>query len=484
MENSKEKAGRFTVFGAAIIFVAIILTAGVSWLLYRHTVNLLTENLRERLVSIATTQAANINAADIEELKVEDDWKKPEWRKVVSQLKKAKDSNENIVFMYIFRKKEVNPSEMEFVADAESINPYANLDTDPKNDVDANGDGIIEADGADNLQWPGQDYPEPPIETFESYNGHPMTSHELYEDDYGQVLTGYAPIKDDKGNIVAILATDIRADDFFTVTTQTLYPFLLFVFFLVLAIVVLAIAIIKIWDKRVEVFAEIDRQKDELLSIVSHQLATPVSSVKWYLEMMKDGDLGKLSEEQTKHVVSMQEVAANLSDLVSMILDVSRIQLGRMHIEKQDLDLGSFFHEILEIIEPKAIEKKVNLAKSIPATFPAAKLDKRYTHMTIENLLSNAVKYTPENGRVDFTVTISGNTLRCVVKDTGVGIPKADQEKIFGKLFRASNVRNSVDGNGFGLYVAKGAVEAQGGKIWFESTEGKGTTFYVELPLQ
>jgi len=242
--------------------------------------------------------------------------------------------------------------------------------------------------------------------------------------------------------------------------------------------------IIKIWDRQVKVFAEIDKQKDELLSIVSHQLATPVSSVKWYLEMMKDGDLGPLNDEQIKHVTSMQEVSTNLSDLVSMILDVSRIQLGRMHIEKQDLDLKTFFHSILEIIEPKAIEKKVTLMKNIPENFPPAKLDNRYTHMTIENLLSNAVKYTPENGTVTFTVTLDGNMMHCSVKDTGVGIPKGEQDKIFGKLFRASNVRNTVDGNGFGLYVAKGAVEAQGGKIWFESEEGKGTTFFVDLPLQ
>lgn len=484
MENIKEKSGKFSFFGAVIIFAAIIVTVGVSWLLYRHTVNLLTENLRERLLSIATTQAANIDSDDIQALKVEEDWKKPEWSRIVSGLKKAKESNDNIVFMYIFRKKMANPLEMEFVADAESINPYANLDKDPTNDVDANNDGIIEPDGADNLQWPAQDYPEPPVETFEAYNGFPITSHELYEDAYGQVLTGYAPIKDKQGSIIAILATDIRADDFFTVTTQTLYPFLLFVFFLIIAIVVLAIAIIKIWDKRIEVFAEIDRQKDELLSIVSHQLATPVSSVKWYLEMMKDGDLGKLSEEQLKHVTSMQEVAVNLSDLVSMILDVSRIQLGKMHIEKQELDLNQFFKEIIEIIEPKALEKKVNLVKKLPANMPVAQLDKRYTHMTIENLLSNAIKYTPEGGQVDFTVTLVGDRLRCVVKDTGVGIPKADQEKIFGKLFRASNVRNTVDGNGFGLYVAKGAVEAQGGNIRFESTEGKGTTFFVDLPLK
>jgi Amt family ammonium transporter len=179
----------------------------------------------------------------------------------------------------------------------------------------------------------------------------------------------------------------------------------------------------------------------------------------------------------------MMGVAGNLSDLVSMILDVSRIQLGRMHIEKQELDLNAFFKEILEIINPKAAQKKIHFDVKVPSKLPQAMLDRRYTHMTIENLLSNAVKYTPENGSVNFKVELKSNILYCEVKDTGVGIPKADQEKIFGKMFRATNVRNEIDGNGFGLYVAKGAVEAQGGKIWFESTEGKGTTFYVELPL-
>lgn len=229
---------------------------------------------------------------------------------------------------------------------------------------------------------------------------------------------------------------------------------------------------------------ENDRQKDELLSIVSHQLATPVSSIKWYTEMLRDGDLGKVTKQQKDHLTSMMGVAVNLSDLVSMILDVSRIQLGRMHIEKQELDLNAFFKEILEIINPKSEQKKVKFEVSMPKKLPKAMLDRRYTHMTIENLLSNAIKYTPESGSVHFNVELRGNILYCEVKDTGVGIPKADQEKIFGKMFRATNVRNEIDGNGFGLYVAKGAVEAQGGKIWFESTEGKGTTFFVELPLK
>jgi signal transduction histidine kinase len=229
---------------------------------------------------------------------------------------------------------------------------------------------------------------------------------------------------------------------------------------------------------------QLDTQKDELLSIVSHQLATPVSAMKWNLEMMLDGDMGKLTKEQEDNVKSLQNISGDLSDLVSMILDVSRVQLGRMKMDKQELDLGEFFKEILEVIQPKVAEKKVKFNISMPDKLPKAMLDKRYTRMTIENLLTNAVKYTPNTGKVDFNVQIKGNTMYCQVKDTGMGIPKAEQDKIFGKMFRASNVRNTVDGNGFGLYVAKGAIEAQGGKIWFESQEGKGTTFFVELPLK
>jgi len=229
---------------------------------------------------------------------------------------------------------------------------------------------------------------------------------------------------------------------------------------------------------------ELDRQKDELLGMVSHQLATPVSSIKWYLEMMKDGDLGPLSKEQSEHVVAMHAIGETMSDLVSMILDVSRIQLGRMRIEKQDLDLNTFFHDLVATIEPKALEKKVELVKNIPQNMPVAQLDRRYTNMTIENLLSNALKYTPTGGKVTCDVKIENGEIFVTVSDTGMGIPASEQDKIFGRMFRASNARNAVDGNGFGLFVAKGAVEAQGGKIWFESTEGKGTTFHVQLPLK
>lgn len=251
---------------------------------------------------------------------------------------------------------------------------------------------------------------------------------------------------------------------------------------LLLILTIQTVILVRIWRSRVDLLKDLDRQKDELLSIVSHQLATPVTSVKWYIEMLLDGDSGELTDEQKKQLATMQGVTEDLVDLVGMILDVSRIQLGKMKVDRADLDLGTFFGEVLAVIEPKAIVKKQQFIKKIPAKLPVASLDKRLMRMTLENLLSNAVKYTPEGGKVELKVEVKDRTLRYSVKDTGCGIPKEEQEKIFGKLFRATNARNT-EGNGLGLFAAKGAAEAQGGKVWFESASGKGTTFFVEVPL-
>lgn len=471
-ENKGLKSYHLSLIGFVTVLVFTLITVLISWLLYEQTVALLTQNLKERLLSIVRTAAVQIEVNDINKLQTENDYKKPEWKKVVTQLRKVRENNDDILFVYIFRKSKEDFNNLEFIADSHSQNPYAK--------IDLNNDGLI--DDADQLQWPGQPYEGAPQEAYFGFV-QPITNASVYEDQWGSEITGYAPIKDGKGNAIAVLAVDIKANDFHYITTQTLYPFLLFILVLTFLLILLSSILIYFWNKRLQLIAELDRQKDELLSIVSHQLATPVSSIKWYIEMLLDGDLGHLTAEQKDHLESVQSVASNLADLVSLILDVSRIQLGRIKVEKSELNLQEFFNEILKIIEPKAVEKGVTFNKFLPVKFPVAHLDRRYTHMTIENLLSNAIKYTPKGGIVNFTVEVKNNILYCTVQDTGVGIPKEDQSKIFGKLYRASNVRNTVDGNGFGLYVAKGAIEAQGGKIRFASEENKGTTFYIELPL-
>lgn len=443
----------------------------MAWVLYIHTVDLLTSNLKERLLAIVRTGAEQFHVDDLAALQVEKDWHKPQWATVVNELKAIRLANDNVLFAYIFRHASDGSNKLEFVSDSHSIDPYAK--------IDLNGDGKI--DDADQLQWPGQPYDEPPAEASLGFD-HPLTNAELYQDQWGTEITGYAPIRGRNGKAVAVLAVDMKAGDFLTITRQTLYPFLAFIAALIFVLLALAVILVAVWERQLRLLALIDREKDELIGIVSHQLASPISSLQWSLEDVLDGDFGAISGELQNHLRDDQKTIRTLLDLTSLLLDVSRIELGRLKMRKESYNLTEFFREILNTIEPKARAKSIHFKVSVAPSLGDGIFDRRLARMTIENLLTNAVKYTPSGGAVEFAVAKRGNLVTCEVADTGIGIPKKDQSKVFGKLYRASNVGRE-DGNGFGLYVAKGAIEQQGGRIWFESQEGKGTTFFVELPV-
>lgn len=456
-----------------IVLLAVgVIATGITFIMYGYTQELLKERMQSRLVAIASTAASQFDAEKVASIGGVEDVETQRFADLVRQLGDIREANEDIQYAYIMRRTD-DYDVVEFVADADSL---ATLE-----EVDENENGILDEEEMAPLPGDPYEVADYPVLRDEAFF-HPSVDRDLQEDQWGMILAAYAPIIDENGETVAIVGIDVLVDNFNRLTQATLLPFSLFVFALLLLLTILTLLLIRFYGERVEAMKEIDRQKDELLGIVSHQLATPASSAKWYLEMLHDGDVGKLTAKQKEHVHSIQGIADNLTDLISMILDVSRIQLGRMQVDREALDLNEFFAEVLDVISPKAKEQKVKFNTSLPKKLPIAMLDRRLTHMTLENLLSNAVKYTPEKGSVDLNVEVKGNVLKYSVKDTGCGIPKAEQKKMFTKLFRASNVLN-VGGNGFGLFVAKGAVEAQGGSIDFVSTEGKGTTFSVEIPL-
>ncbi|MFH1444654.1 MAG: HAMP domain-containing sensor histidine kinase [Candidatus Peregrinibacteria bacterium] len=482
MSEIKNKYRRITsvlheMWVRSCYFVALIgcaiLAVIITYTLYLHTQSLLRSRLNERLIAIVSTGSRIFEPEEIKFIK-ENGIKSVGteiYKNNVLKLQKIRSANKDIMYAYIMGQT-AEPLEPIFIIDADAMSIVPTIDFNEDgvvDDLDVTEPGeIYDASEAPALQGPA----------FESYT----VDEELTVDEWGTFLSAYGPIKDDNGDTVGSLTIDVEVTDFMRIVGTTFMPFMLFIVLLLLLLTFLTLYIVRIWRSRVEILREVDRQKDELLSIVSHQLATPVTSVKWYLEMLLDGDSGELTEEQKKQLMTMQGVTEDLVDLVGMILDVSRIQLGRMKVDRADLNLGEFFTEVLAVIEPKVQEKKQKINKCISKTLPVASLDKRLMRMTLENLLSNAVKYTPEGGQVELKVKVEDNVLHYEVRDTGCGIPKEDQEKIFGKLFRATNVRN-VDGNGLGLFAAKGAAEAQGGKVWFKSEENKGTTFYVELPI-
>jgi two-component system, OmpR family, phosphate regulon sensor histidine kinase PhoR len=227
-----------------------------------------------------------------------------------------------------------------------------------------------------------------------------------------------------------------------------------------------------------------DRQKDELLSIVSHQLATPISTIRYLLEMFQDGDFGKVTVKQSEQLTKLQTAVSSASELVRMILDVSRIQMGKMQVNRSSCNMEVLLDTIIDIVQPRITEKNIKLVTTITRPMPDMYLDTRLMRMAIENIVTNAIKYTNKNGTIWLEASIKGNKFYCKVTDTGLGVPENEQGMLFNKLFRASNARETTPGTGFGLYVSKGALEAQGGSIRFESKEGKGTTFYIEVPIQ
>jgi signal transduction histidine kinase len=458
----------------AVLVACAVLGNTMTYVLYNYTQFLLTERLQERLIAIASTAATQFDGDELETFQVPADMRRTSYTRLVDRLSRIRDTNADIQFVYLMRRTD-DPSVFEFIADTDTLTPVEELDID--------GDGILSETEVVPLlgdPYPVDDYPVLRDEAFY----HPAVDRELIPDQWGLVMAAYSPIYNSEGDAVAVIGVDVLVDDFVVRTQATLLPFMLFIIALILLLTLLTMVVFRYQHEQVRLMEELDRQKDELLSMVSHQLATPISSMKWYIEMLLDGDAGKLNEEQTKELETMQRSSKDLADLVSMILDVSRIQLGRMKVDRAPLALDTFFEEVCTGILTQAKEKGVIFDIHRPKVLPTAMLDRRLMRMTLENLLTNAVKYTPKGGKVTLTITQpSHDRLHYVVKDSGCGIPKEDQDKIFGKLFRATNVRNTIEGNGFGLYVAKGAVESQSGSIGFESAEGKGTTFTVELPL-
>jgi len=230
---------------------------------------------------------------------------------------------------------------------------------------------------------------------------------------------------------------------------------------------------------------EIDRAKSEFVSLASHQLRTPLSTVNWYAEMLL-GDTTKRSKEvQKRYLEKIYHNNQRMARLVSALLNASRIELGTLAIQLESVDLTTIADAVLDELSPEIKKKALRLEKHYDKNLPMISADLQLTRTIFQNVLSNAVKYTPDGGEISFTIQEKKPDVMITVSDTGCGIPESQQAKIFTKLFRADNARIiDTDGTGLGLYIVKAIVELGHGKIWFESEENKGSTFYVTIPLE
>jgi PAS domain S-box-containing protein len=227
----------------------------------------------------------------------------------------------------------------------------------------------------------------------------------------------------------------------------------------------------------------LERLKTEFISIAAHQLRTPLSSVKWILKMMVDGDLGTLLLEQKEFVRKAYEANEKMIRLVNDLLDISRIEEGKFGFNFSKYDFNKFMKEVVASFKEQAERGKVKLKLKIGKSALPLVFDQQRIKMSLSNLLDNAIRYTMPQGEITVSVAEKEDFAEVSIKDTGVGIPEEQKDRIFSKFFRADNVvRMQTEGTGLGLYLCKNIIEKHGGKIWFESKEGKGTSFYFTLP--
>lgn len=230
----------------------------------------------------------------------------------------------------------------------------------------------------------------------------------------------------------------------------------------------------------------LDALKSRFIAVAAHELRTPLSSIMGYVEMLADGDVGPLLDGQQAYLAIIQESARRLLSITNSLLDVTRIEAGRLDLNLETVDLCALARAVAQEHHPQLAARSHRLVLECASDLPAALCDRIRTHQIIGNLLSNAIKYSPPGSQITIAIRQAQTPgfLQLSVADEGIGIGVEEQQHLFARFFRASNAADTgAGGTGLGLYITRSLVELHGGRIWLESETGMGSIFYVTLPI-
>lgn len=325
---------------ATLSILAASLSAIVTYGLYRHSLNLNFQRMQEQVKAVAATGAFQFDPRDLDALQVEEDWKKPEWEKVVKQLINIRENNRDIVFAYILRKAKSDPTKLEFVADSHSLNPYAQ--------IDLNSDGVF--DEADELNWPGQVYEEAAGKAFDAYEI-PIAEDRFYSDQWGIFLSAYAPIREHSGTPIAILGIDMKAEKLGEFTRNNFRWFFYFIIFFTLFLFVEIAALNPALLKHI-LFVTAQRNVSRIFLLISFFLFAATFGLYFYTVKMMEREVG---------VRLMSIAAAAAPRFAANDLDALRDKSDMRRPEYQKV-----FHRLNEIRNSNRDIKFVYIFRSTP----------------------------------------------------------------------------------------------------------------------
>jgi signal transduction histidine kinase len=224
--------------------------------------------------------------------------------------------------------------------------------------------------------------------------------------------------------------------------------------------------------------------KSEFLANMSHELRTPLNAIIGFSEVLAERMFGEINEKQAEYIGDILQSGQHLLSLINDILDLSKIEAGRMELELSDFDLPSSIENTLTLVRERALRRGIELGRTVDERLGMVRADERKVKQVLLNLLSNAMKFTPEGGRIDVRAAVRDGLAEISVTDTGVGIAPEDQETVFEEFRQVGTAAKKVEGTGLGLAISRKFVELHGGRIWVESQVGKGSTFAFTFLLQ
>lgn len=445
----------------------------IAAVLFVRAQKIMEQQIRDRLQSVAAAAAMQFDGKVLDAIHNTKDMKKQVFIQTVSQLRRIQDEMPEVSSAYLMRRTAV-PDLVTFIADADSLNTLA--------EVDDNKNGII--DDSEKPSWPGDTYDASVAPALLEGFEHPSADAGITYDQWGPTVSGYAPVRrSDNGKIVAMLGLDMRADDY-VVRAESILPPALFLLLMIGTCAITASIVYILSQRRLQEWRTLDQERAGLMLLTFHQLGGPLTIFKWSLEsLVNRAPDEKLEDLVKEHIHSMENGIKRMDGMLNDLRGAAQVQEGRVDVRHESISVTHIIEEVARGMAEQFHDQGVHLSVSASDKF-LVESDGVIIRDVVHQLLTNALNFNHRDGHVSVVVRPVSGAIQVEVIDDGAGIPNADKKRLFAKFVRGSNApRFKPDGNGLGLFIAKGLIDALGGKLTMKSREGEGTTVTFTIPV-
>jgi signal transduction histidine kinase len=454
----------------ALSTAAMLVIITISAAVFVRSRTVMEQQLKERLRAIAAVAVEQFDADAVGAIKDPLPMDSPTLRIFVNQLQTIRSRIPEIEYAYIMRRTE-DPMYLEFVADADTLSSFA--------DNDVNSDGVLDPDEA--TSYPGDRYPIHDVPALQSEAFlRPSVDEEITHDQWGALISGYAPLVDNRGNTVAVLGIDMDAESFL-ILTRSIFSEVTFIFFVMIGLALAGMVVFVAHQRHVLTLRQIERERSALISLATHQLSAPLAVFRWWSEILQDEIKTKAEDDP---FVEMQKATDRMNVIIQELHNANEMSKKERICKPEKASLKDLIQETIKEIEDKLKRKNQHILLKIDSA-PIMRIDQKCVSGALEEILHNAMDFSPDGSTIAIETIKNKDSVTVAVHDEGCGVPDVDKDRIFDRFTRGSNAMLMKSaGSGIGLFITRNLIDHVGGTIQLKSRGSrKGSTFSFTLPI-